>query len=144
MFGLGMDLSVAFIIIGLVIIIFLVSALKNLPRSSRKSLIFVVGAVAAGFGVVIFREHRLKQLQKELKEREEKLKKREEKLSQLKENYQVSERELERMRAELNKERIAYEEMMLKIKADNKAEKERIDKLSGEELHNEFIAAFEE
>ena len=103
---------------------------------------FIVGAIAAVFGITLFRQYRVKSLRKELKEREENLKQREKSLLALKGEYETSEEELRQLRAKLEEQRAAYQKMILEINAKNKAEKERIDDLSGEDLHDEFMAVF--
>ncbi|MDW7682159.1 MAG: hypothetical protein SCK70_16470, partial [bacterium] len=58
--------------------------------------------------------------------------------------YEISEIELHILKANLEEQLDAYRKIMLQIKAENQQEKKRIDQLSGEDLHNEFIAVFGE
>ncbi|NOZ61561.1 MAG: hypothetical protein GXO74_07745 [Calditrichaeota bacterium] len=136
------DLLVALVIAIIAIVIFLLYQLGNLPRSSKRSVLYFISAAAAIFGISLFTNHRLKLLHKELQEREKKLREKEEELKKLKDKEKMSEKELNFMKAKLERQVDAYRKLMLQIKAKNKAEKERIDKLSGEDLHNEFSAIF--
>ncbi|OQX87508.1 hypothetical protein B6D60_03715 [candidate division KSB1 bacterium 4484_87] len=136
------DLIVAIVIAVIAIVIYLLYQLGNLPRSCKRSILYLISAAAAIFGISLFTNHRLKLLHRELKEREEKLRQKEEELRKLKEKEEMSEKELNFMKAKLEQQIDAYRKLMLQIKAKNKAEKERIDRLSGEDLHNEFIATF--
>ncbi len=139
----NLDITIALIVLGIALLIFLSFQIGSLPKSGRRSLLFIISAAAAIFGISVFSRHRLKLLNKELKERESKLKEREEKLKGLKEDYQTSEKELNLMKAKLEDQLNAYRKMMLQIKVKNKKEKERIEKLSGEDLHHEFFTVFE-
>lgn len=139
---IGLDLTIAYVITGFVILLFLVSRMRGLPGKSKRNILFILGAVASMVGVSLFREYRVKSLRKELKAREDILKQKEKNLITLKGKTEVSEQELRQLRAKLEEQRAAYEKHILNIKAKNKAEKERIDKLTGEDLHNEFLATF--
>ena len=139
---ISFDLIIALAIIGLILIILLFTQTREQSIRSRRNLLFIIGAIAAVFGITLFRQYRVKSLRKELKEREENLKQREKSLLDLKGEYETSEEELRQLRAKLEEQRAAYQKMILEINAKNKAEKERIDNLSGEDLHDEFMATF--
>ena len=139
---MSLDLIIAIILVVLGIVIYVLFQLGNLPKSCKRSLLYFISAAAAIFGISIFTNHRIKLLKKELKEKEQKLKEKEEQLKKLKGEAEISQHELNLMKAKLEQQIAAYEKLMLEIKARNKQEKERIDKLSGEDLHNEFIAVF--
>ena len=136
---IDIDLIIAFVIIGIVLAVFLLSKINLLPK---KSLPFIIAGLAGAFGITLFQRSRMKGLRKELEEREKKLLEKEEKLKKLKDNYSASDKHLQQAKAELEKQRAAYEKTILQIKAENEEEKERIDRLSGEDLHNEFLEAF--
>lgn len=138
------DLIIALSLAGIAVLVYVLIQLGNLPKSCKRSLIYLISAAAAIFGISIFTNHRLKLLKNELKEKEQKLKQKEEDLKKLKEAHEISHQELNLMRAKLEQQIDAYKKLMLEIRAKNKAEKERIDRLSGEDLHNEFIAVFGE
>jgi septal ring factor EnvC (AmiA/AmiB activator) len=136
---IDIDLIIAFVIIGIVLAVFLLSKINLLPK---KSLPFIIAGLAGAFGIMLFGKSRMNGLRKELEEREKKLLEKEEKLKKLKDNYSASEKHLQQANAELEKQRAAYQKTILQIKAENEEEKERIDRLSGEDLHNEFLEAF--
>ena len=139
---LSFDLMIALALIGLILIILLFTQSREQPKKSKRNLIFIFSAVGAVFGLTLFRSYRTKSLKKELLEREENLKQQEKNLLTLKGEYETSEQELQELRAKLEEQRAAYEKMILDINTKNKAEKERINNLSGEDLHEEFMAAF--
>jgi len=136
------DLLIAFILIGLILIILLFTQSHEQPQKSRRNLLFIFSAIAAVFGLTLFRNYRTKSLIKELRQREENLKRQEKNLQALKGEYETSEEELQQLRAKLEEQRAAYEKMILDINIKNKAEKERINNLSGEDLHDEFMTTF--
>jgi len=136
------DLVVAIVIAVIAVVIYIFYQLGNLPKSCKSSLLYIISAAAAIFGISLFTNYRLKLLHKELQERDKKLRDKEEELKKLKGKEEMSEKELNFMKAKLEQQIDAYRKLMLQIKAKNKAEKERIDRLSGEDLHNEFIATF--
>lgn len=136
---LNLDLWIAAGLVAVVIVVLITTKVGKLPK---KSLSFIIGGVAGMIGLAVFRQKQLSDLEKELRDREKRLKEREKKLQELKEKYGASEEELEKVRNELQKQRSAYEAAMLKIQETSKKEKERIDQLSGEDLHNEFLNSF--
>lgn len=141
---MSFDIIVALIIIGVALLIFIIFQIGALPKSCHKSIFFILGSLGAVFGVSLFARRRLKLLNNELKQKEERLKAKEKELEMMKDNYQLSEKELNLMKAKLAEQLDAYRKLMLQIDANTKQEKERIDKLGGEDLHHEFIAVFGE
>ncbi len=139
MIGIGNDLLIAFGIVGIVVITFIISKIGILPK---KSLPFVAAGLAAIFGIALFRESRIKGLRKDLDEREKKIREEEKRLQKLKDTYQASELELNKAQAELDKQKRAYERSILEIKAKNEEEKRRIDQLPDDEVFKEFREAF--
>lgn len=137
---LDIDTYIAFGLVAIAVVVFLISQMGILPK---KSLLFVVAALAGVFGITLFRKHRVNSLLKDLKSREDQLKKREEELKELKEGYSISEQKLQEVKAKLERQRAAYEKTIMQIKAENKKEKERIDNLSGDKLHEEFLNALD-
>jgi len=136
------DIIIALVLIGLILIILLFTQMRDQPKKNRRNLLFIVSAIAAVFGLTLFRHYRTNSLRKELKERQEGLKQKEKALLALKGEYETSEEELQELRAKLEEQRAAYEKMILDINGKNKAEKERINNLSGEDLHDEFMSTF--
>jgi len=134
-----MDIAIALGLVGIIVVVFLVSRMGILPR---KSLPFVVAALAAVFGITLFRRYRTSKLKEDIQRQEEELKNKEKRLQELKGRFNVSDQKLQEMIAELDNQRSASEKQILRIQADNAKEKQRIDRLSGEELHEEFRKAF--
>lgn len=126
-------------LVGIAVLLFLISRMGLLPK---KSLPYIAAALAGAFGLALFNKLRSDNLNEEIKQLEEDLKKREKKLEEIKITYEASDRKLEEKKAELDDHLAAYKKETLLIKEENKKEKERIEKLSGEELHNEFRKAF--
>lgn len=134
-----LDLWIAGGLIGLIATILVVTKIGKLPK---KTLPFIIGGALGILGLTIYREKRLSALHKELKAMEDRIKEREKRLKELKDKYQASEEDLTRVRAELQKQRQAYESAMLKIKQETQEAQDRIDNLSGEDLHHEFLDTF--
>jgi len=139
---ISFDLVIALILIGLILIILLFTQTREQPKKSRRNLVFIASAIGAVFGLTLFRSYRTKSLRKELLEREENLKQQEKALVAIKGEQETSEEELQQLRAKLEEQRAAYEKTILDINTKNKAEKERINDLSGEDLHDEFMTTF--
>jgi len=135
----GIDTYIAFGLIGIVIVIFLLNRLGVLPK---KSIPYVAGAMLALFGIHIFREWRSNKLRGDIEELEKQIKEKEKNLKKLKEKYGVSDQELQKVTAELERLKSSYEQTILQLKEKNKELKQRIDGLTGEDLHNEFRDAF--
>ena len=129
------DLIIGFGLIGIVIIVFLLYRMSILPK---KSIPYVFGALAAIFGIAMFRRMRLNGLKKELEKREKKLKDQEDRLQELKTNYQATEKSLAKANDKLDRQKAAYKKTMLQIDAEEKEKLEEIDKLSGNELDDAF------
>ena len=139
---IDIDLIIAVAIITFVLLLILIVHIRTMPKRYRANIFVLIGAIASAFGIVIFRNYRIKLLRRELEEKERRLKEKEKKLLSLKTEYEASEEELLNLQAKLNQQREVYEKLILELKAKNKMEKERIDRLSGEDLHNEFLATF--
>lgn len=133
------DLIIAFGLIGIIIVVFLISRIGILPR---KSLPFVAAALAGAFGIALFRKYRTDRIKEDIKKLEGELENKEKRLSAIKENYNASEQKLNEMKSDLERSRDAYQKEILHINEKNKEEKELIDKLSGEELHDKFLKSF--
>ena len=132
---INIDTLIAIGLIVLLIGAFLTSRIRALPK---KSLPFIIAALAGVVGIALFRNRRALSRRQDLKRREEEIRALEKKLQGLKKRYGVSEEKRQELKAELEQQRTAYEQTILQIRAENKKEKERIDGLAGEELHQEF------
>ena len=137
-FLLQYDLFIAFGLIGITIILFLIYRMHILPN---KSLPYVAFALVGVFGFSIIKKWKSDKLKTELKNLEKELNKKEEKLKQLKKTYETSDKKLHEMEAELEHHRTAYKKQILFINAKNKEEKERIGSLEGKEVFDEFRKA---
>jgi septal ring factor EnvC (AmiA/AmiB activator) len=129
------DLIIALGLIGIVIIIFIVYRLGVLPK---KSIPFILAAVAAVCGWSWFQNYRLRSLKKELEKREEDLRIQEQRLEELKKNFEITEEQLQTAQHELDQQRSAYKKVMLKIDAEKTKGIEEIENLSGDELDAAF------
>ncbi len=135
----GIDTYIALGILISVLVIVILSRMNLLPK---KSLPFVIAAIVGLFGISVLRRRRTKELQNQIKKREEKIRDLLKKLDQLKEKYGASSVELEQIKAELEVQISAHEKELLNINNRHKTESNRIDNLSGQELHNEYANAF--
>lgn len=130
-----MDLIIALGLVGIVVVVFIISQMGILPK---KTLPYVIGALAGLLGITLFREWRTKGLAKKIAEQEKILNEKEEKLKELKEKYMASDRELQKAKEDLEKQIAAYKKMLLQLQAETREEKEKIDQLAGEELDDKF------
>lgn len=130
-----MDLIIALGLVGIVVVVFIISQMGILPK---KTLPYVIGALAGLLGITLFREWRTKGLTKKIAEQEKILNEKEEKLKELKEKYMASDRELQKAKEDLEKQIAAYKKMLLQLQAETREEKEKIDQLAGEELDDKF------
>jgi septal ring factor EnvC (AmiA/AmiB activator) len=129
------DILIAFGLIIIVIFIFIVYRIGILPK---KSLPYVFGALAAVFGISIFRQARLRGLREDLKKKENELQAQEAQLEELKRNYEINQEQLDAVRYQLEQQKAAYKKMMLKIDAEKTERHNEIENLSGEELDAAF------
>ena len=98
----------------------------------------LAAALAALFGIAIFRSWRKSQLLQELKKREDDLKEQDKRLDKLKETVDVSMEDLNKVNAEVTKQLAAHKKEVLLIDAKNNDEIKRIDSLSEDEVFSEF------
>ena len=136
---IGIDTYIAAGLIITTIVILILSRINLLPK---KSLPFVIAAVAGLFGWSILRRKRTKELQSQIKKREEKIKNLLKDLDRLKDKYGASSAKLEQIKTELEIQKSAHEKEILNINKKHKTESDRIDNLSGQELHNAYADAF--
>jgi len=133
------DTYIALGLIGLILVVFLINRISLLPK---KSGLFLIGGIFGIVGIFLFRNWRTKSVLRDLRKREEKLKEMEKNLALLKDRYNVSDQELQKATAELEGQRAAYKKTILLIKAKNREEKEKIDKLSAQEVFQEYAKIF--
>ena len=136
---IGIDMYIA---VGLLITTFAILILSRINLLPKKSLPFVIAAVVGLFGWSILRRKRTKELQSQIKKREEKIKNLLKDLDRLKDKYGASSAKLEEIKTELEIQKSAHEKEILNINKKHKTESDRIDNLSGQELHNEYADVF--
>lgn len=131
-------------LLGLILLVGVIFVLIKWRILPKKSLPFLIAAIAVMFGLSILRKTRMNSLRKDLKKREEDLKKKEKELKNKKDASDNSEKELNKLKADFNCDREKSEKDILKIDKDNEEEKKQIDSLSGDDLHNEFRKIFKD
>jgi uncharacterized protein HemX len=131
------DIDIIFAL-GLILIVVLMFIFSRIGMLPKKSLPYILGALAAAFGFSLFRQTRLRGLKEELKKREKKLKSQEQKLEELRENFELSLEQLNAARNQLEQQKSAYKKMMLRIDAEKTERRKEIENLSGEELNAAF------
>jgi hypothetical protein len=136
---IGIDTYIAAGLIITTIVVLILSRINLLPK---KSLPFVLAAIAGLFGWSILRRKRTKELQSQIKKREGKIKNLLKELDRLKDKYGASSVQLERIKAELEIQKSAHEKEILNINKKHKEESDRIDNLSGQELHDAYADVF--
>lgn len=139
MIGSHIDIVIALALLLIIVIVFMVGQTGLLPK---KSLPFLAAALAALFGIAIFRAWRKSQLLQELRKREEDLKAQDKRLDELKRKVDVSTEDLNKVKAEASKQLAAHQKEILLIDAKNKTETQRIDSLSEEQVFSEFAKTF--
>ena len=135
MIGSHIDIVIALALLVIIVIVFMVGQTGLLPK---RSLPFLAAALAALFGIAIFRSWRKSQLLQELKKREDDLKEQDKRLDKLKETVDVSMEDLNKVNAEVTKQLAAHKKEVLLIDAKNNDEIKRIDSLSEDEVFSEF------
>lgn len=128
------DVYIALGLLAIIAIAFLIYRLEILPR---KSLPFIIGSLLAILGLQLFKESRRKGLQKKLESIDDDLKNKESQIfERLKKTHGVTDMELQRIRAEIYKDRNASAKALLLLAADTDDERRQIEELSGDALEN--------
>jgi septal ring factor EnvC (AmiA/AmiB activator) len=133
------DLVIAFGLIGIILVLFLISRMGILPK---KSLPYVAIALAGIFGFVIFRNKQKRDLQKQLDELEKQIDAQKDNAEKLKNVLGAKEEQLDKALSNHGKKEAAVKKNILLLDAKNTEEKERIENLSDEEAFSEFAQAF--
>lgn len=135
------DLYIAGGLVGIVVIVYLLSRMKFL---TKKSLPYVALGLLAALGFGYFKLRRMDSAKKKIKEIKKKIKDIEEnKLKPLEEKDKNLTHELNEIRTKLDDKLAAHEKQTLLDQAKTKEEFKRIEKLSGQELHNEAEKALD-
>lgn len=137
---IGIDMYIAFGLVGIIVVIFLVHRMGMLQR---KSLPFIIaGVLLAILGIHVFRKSRRKGLRNKLEELEKQLNEKIAELKDKKKELDISDQELQRVTEEAEKQRAAIKRELLLNEAKSKEEKERIDQMSDHEAYKEFDRIF--
>jgi hypothetical protein len=129
------------IAVGLIITALLAIFISRLNILPKKSLPFIILALFGGFGIFVWKHSREKALRKELEKLDKEIKEREKRVKVLREKARISDDEYQNVLKKLENQRNIYKKSIMEIKAKNKEEKMRIERLSGEELNDEFLKA---
>jgi hypothetical protein len=135
----GLDLAIALGLVVIAVIVFLVSRMGVLPK---KTLPYVLVALAGALGLAFFDAYRRRTRQAGIAAKEEELKAREARLEKLKQDNQLSERKTRELQATVDEHEAAYAKNVLQIDAKTQQAKDRIDALRPDEAYQEFRKRF--
>lgn len=133
------DLTIAFGLIGIAVIVFLLSRMGVLPK---KSLPYVAAALVGVFGLVLFRKSRERGLRNRLKEEEERLEALEERANATRVAVEESNQQLDEALFTLQQRKEATQKEILLIRAENEKKKQEIENLSRDEVFIRFAETF--
>lgn len=132
------DLIIALGLIGIVIIVFLLSRMKLLPK---KSLPYIALALLAGLGIAYFKARKDDKVKKEIERLKEDIKKREARIEDLKKEDAINVEKLKEISGEIDNKLATHERETLKEKAELEEEKKRLDNLTDMEVFEEYRKA---
>jgi uncharacterized protein HemX len=132
------DLIIALGLIGIVIVVFLLSRMKLLPK---KSLPYIALALLAGLGIAYFKARKDDKVKKEIERLKEDIKKREAKVEELKKADAINVEKLKEISGEIDNKLATHERETLKEKAELEEEKKRLDNLTDMEVFEEYRKA---
>lgn len=133
------DLTIAFGLIGIAVIVFLLSRMGVLPK---KSLPYVAAALVGVFGLVLFRKSRERGLRNRLKEEEERLEALEERANATRVAVEEPNQQLDEALFTLQQRKEATQKEILLIRAENEKKKQEIENLSRDEVFIRFAETF--
>jgi Skp family chaperone for outer membrane proteins len=125
------DLVVAFGLVIVALMVFVASRIGVLPK---KGVGVVIGALLALFGVFVLQRARRRALQRQAKELEDRIKKRDEELAAWRDKYQASMAQYHAAGAKLDQQLAATQTELALTLAENRAEREKIDRMSPDEV----------
>lgn len=129
------DIIIALILIGIVLILFLLSRLKLLPK---KSLPYIFLALAAGLGIGYFKARKGAKEREEIKRLNEEITRKKAQLKDLENEDKINSAKLEAYRKELDRKMADHTRETLKEKTDLEEEKKRLDNLTAIEVFEEY------
>ncbi|MCX6581030.1 MAG: hypothetical protein NT166_12700 [Candidatus Aminicenantes bacterium] len=132
------DLIIALGLIGIVIVVFLLSRMKLLPK---KTLPYIALALLAGLGIAYFKTRKDDKVKKEIERLKEDIKKREAKVEELKKTDAINVEKLKEISGEIDNKLATHARETLKEKADLEEEKKRLDNLTDMEVFEEYRKA---
>ncbi|MDQ1349965.1 MAG: hypothetical protein QG657_266 [Acidobacteriota bacterium] len=132
------DLIIALGLIGIVIVVFLLSRMKLLPK---KSLPYIALALLAGLGIAYFKARKDDKVKKEIERLKEDIKKREARIEDLKKEDAINVEKLKEISGEIDNKLATHERETLKEKAELEEEKKRLDSLTDMEVFEEYRKA---
>lgn len=132
------DLVIALGLIGIVIVVFLLSRMKLLPK---KSLPYIALALLAGLGIAYFKVRKDDKVKKEIERLKEDIKKREAKIEDLKKTDTINVEKLKEISGEIDNKLATHERETLKEKTELEEEKKRLDNLTDMEVFEEYRKA---
>jgi len=133
------DIYIALGLIFIVIVVYLLSRMKLLPKKSLPYLLLGLGAF---LGLAFLRARKRDKILEEIEMQKKEIQKRKQKLEDLEKKSDIAKHKLDEIDAELERKREAHEKQALLETEALKKEKERIKNLSGSELLDEFAKAF--
>jgi len=132
------DLIIALGLIGIVIVVFLLSRMKLLPK---KTLPYIALALLAGLGIAYFKTRKDDNVKKEIERLKEDIKKREAKVEELKKTDAINVEKLNTISGEIDNKLATHARETLKEKADLEEEKKRLENLTDMEVFEEYRKA---
>lgn len=132
------DLIIALGLIGIVVVVFLLSRMKLLPK---KTLPYIALALAAGLGIAYFKARQQDKVKKEIERLKEEIKKREARVEELKKVDTINVEKLKEISGEIDNKLAVHERETLKEKAELEEEKKRLENLTDMEVFEEYRKA---
>ncbi len=132
------DIIIALGLIGIVIIVFLLSRMKLLPK---KTLPYIALALAAGLGIAYFKARKDDNVKKEIERLKEDIKKREARVEELKKADAINVEKLKEISGEIDNKLAVHARETLKEKTELEAEKKRLENLTDMEVFEEYRKA---
>ncbi|HEX7090838.1 MAG TPA: hypothetical protein VF192_11930 [Longimicrobiales bacterium] len=133
--SLSLDLTIALALVLIAVVTFLANRIGVLPR---KSIPVFVGALGAVFGLLIWRTRRADALEARLRELEEAARAKEKELEEARKRRDIAEQELNAALARLGQQKDFYAREILRLRAADEAERQRIAGLSTLEVFEEY------
>jgi cell division protein FtsB len=135
MLELSLDLTIALALVLIAVVTFVANRIGVLPG---KSIPVFVGALGAVFGLLIWRTRRADALEARLRELEETARAKQKELEEARKRRDIAEQELNAALARLEQQKDFYAREILRLRAADEAERQRIAGLSTLEVFEEY------